>query len=191
MLYTQVRPGEETPAKTVALVSRTAPASRTWEYTVRSGNTLSGIALAADETLRTVERQNPQFRHDWNLINIGQRVTLEGHRRHLAMPVAGPAALPVQTTAYQAGSVAAPSSSYDGSESSFQVCVIARESGGNPQIMNASGHYGLYQFSYDTWVAYGGDPDLFGHASAAYQTWVFNNAMARGGEDNWAPYDGC
>lgn len=74
---------------------------------------------------------------------------------------------------------------------SFQRCVIARESGGNSQIMNSSGHYGLYQFSASTWAAYGGDPSLFGKASGAYQTQIFNNAMAKGGQSNWSPYDGC
>ena len=82
---------------------------------------------------------------------------------------------------------AAPVASY----SSFQACVIARESGGNPQVMNASGHFGLYQFSLATWVEYGGSPSLFGHATVAYQNQVFANAMARGGKFNWAPYDGC
>ncbi len=74
----------------------------------------------------------------------------------------------------------------------FQACVIARESGGNPQVMNSTGHYGLYQFSYSTWVAYGGNPADFGHASVSEQNQVFANAMATpGGADNWAPYDGC
>ena len=78
-----------------------------------------------------------------------------------------------------------------GATSSFQACVIARESGGNPQVMNASGHYGLYQFSASTWAAYGGNPADFGHASVAEQNQVFANAIAAGGESNWAPYDGC
>jgi LysM repeat protein len=73
----------------------------------------------------------------------------------------------------------------------FGACVVARESGGNAQIMNASGHYGLYQFSESTWVAYGGNPADFGHASVAEQNQVFANALAEGGESNWAPYDGC
>jgi LysM repeat protein len=75
--------------------------------------------------------------------------------------------------------------------SSFEQCVISRESGGNPQVTNASGHWGLFQFSESTWVAYGGSPAEFGNASAAVQEQVFANAMARGGESNWAPYDGC
>ena len=69
--------------------------------------------------------------------------------------------------------------------------MIARESGGNAQVMNASGHYGLYQFSYATWVAYGGSPASFGHASVAEQNQVFDNAIAAGGQSNWSAYDGC
>jgi hypothetical protein len=74
----------------------------------------------------------------------------------------------------------------------FQSCVIARESGGNSQVMNSSGHYGLYQFSASTWAAYGGNPADFGNASVAEQNQIFNNAMATaGGAANWSPYDGC
>ena len=75
---------------------------------------------------------------------------------------------------------------------SFRQCVIQRESGGNSQVMNSTGHYGLYQFAYGTWVAYGGSPSAFGHASVAQQNQVFANAMATpGGASNWRSYDGC
>jgi LysM repeat protein len=90
-----------------------------------------------------------------------------------------------------APTTSAPTISYTGS-SSFQSCVIAAESGGNSQVMNASGHYGLYQFSYSTWIAYGGGASSFGNASVAEQNQVFANAMATaGGANNWSPYDGC
>jgi hypothetical protein len=79
---------------------------------------------------------------------------------------------------------------YRGS-SSYEQCVISRESGGNSQVMNSSGHYGLYQFSESTWEAYGGSAADFGHASAAEQHRIFANAMAQGGQSNWSPYDGC
>ena len=82
-------------------------------------------------------------------------------------------------------------STYTGSTGSFQACVIAAESGGNSQVMNSSGHYGLYQFSASTWAAYGGNPADFGNASVAEQNQVFDNAIAAGGQSNWAPYDGC
>lgn len=71
--------------------------------------------------------------------------------------------------------------------SGFEACVIARESGGNSQVMNSSGHYGLYQFSYSTWVANGGSPSSFGHASPGEQHAVFS----RSAPSNWQPYDGC
>jgi LysM repeat protein len=75
--------------------------------------------------------------------------------------------------------------------SGFQACVIARESGGNAQVMSGGGYYGLYQFAPSTWAAYGGNPADFGHAGAGEQNQVFANAMARGGQSNWSPYDGC
>ena len=74
---------------------------------------------------------------------------------------------------------------------SFGSCVVARESGGNSQVMNASGHYGLYQFSASTWAAYGGNPGSFGNASVGQQNQVFANALAAGGQSNWSAYDGC
>jgi LysM repeat protein len=97
---------------------------------------------------------------------------------------------PVQTAPVQAAPQAAAAATYSGS-GSFQSCVIARESGGNSQVMNGSGHYGLYQFSASTWAAYGGSSSSFGSASVAQQNQVFNNAIAAGGQSNWSAYDGC
>jgi LysM repeat protein len=74
---------------------------------------------------------------------------------------------------------------------SFGQCVVQAESGGNAQVMNGSGHYGLYQFSASTWAEYGGNPADFGDASVAEQNQVFANALANGGESNWSAYDGC
>jgi hypothetical protein len=104
----------------------------------------------------------------------------------------GTAPAPVQTQSSQASSTASSQSTPGTSGgSSFQACVIQRESGGNSQVMNASGHYGLYQFSAGTWAAYGGNPADFGNASVAEQNQVFGNAIAAGGQSNWSPYDGC
>jgi hypothetical protein len=87
--------------------------------------------------------------------------------------------------------VAAPQAPSSYSGSGRQACVISRESGGNPNAMNASGHYGLYQFSYSTWVGSGGSGADFGHAPVAEQNQVFANAVAARGYSDWAPYDGC
>ncbi len=100
---------------------------------------------------------------------------------------ASPAYAPVQAT----DAVAASSYSGGAPGGSFGSCVVARESGGNSQVMNASGHYGLYQFSASTWAAYGGNPADFGSAGAAEQNKVFANALAAGGQSNWSAYDGC
>ena len=123
-----------------------------------------------------------------------------------AAPVQQASAAPVQGAAVQAPvaqapvaqapvaqapvAQAAPAATSSGG-SSFQQCVIARESGGSSQVMNGSGHYGLYQFSASTWAAYGGSASSFGNASVAEQNQVFNNAVAAGGQSNWSAYDGC
>ena len=49
---------------------------------------------------------------------------------------------------------------------------VACESGHNPNAWNAAGYWGLYQFDYGTWVAHGGAPSSYGHASAGEQTAV-------------------
>jgi transglycosylase-like protein/LysM domain-containing protein len=99
---------------------------------------------------------------------------------------------PVQGYQAPAAPVQAPvrAVSYTGS-GGFQSCVIARESGGNSQVMNSSGHYGLYQFAAGTWAAAGGNPGDFGHASVAEQNQVFASAYAKWGTQPWAGYDGC
>lgn len=85
---------------------------------------------------------------------------------------------------------AASSGTYSGG-SGFQQCVIARESGGNSQVMNSSGHYGLYQFDYGTWVSGGGSGGSFGHASVTEQNQVFASVYAARGTQPWSPSDGC
>ena len=103
------------------------------------------------------------------------------------------AAAPAATAAAPAATAAAPAATYSGGTpgGSFGQCVMARESGGNAQVMNSSGHYGLYQFSASTWVAYGGSAASFGNASVTQQNQVFANALAQGGQSNWSAYDGC
>jgi hypothetical protein len=127
-------------------------------------------------------------------ISAGQLITI-------SCTTAGPrSAGPVQTTSYtgrhRAARRAATASSgvrvSTAGRTDYEACVIARESGGRSQVMNSSGHYGLYQFSSSTWQAYGGSAASFGNASPAEQRRVFLNAMATpGGRANWSPYDGC
>jgi LysM repeat protein len=168
-------------------------------YTVKSGDSLSTIATrlySNPDAWPVIHWANHQHVRGTNSLKIGRPLRIPAKPGKISgAPVfaaADPAPAPVQATLDASFTPAlATAATYTGGGSSFQQCVIARESGGNPQVMNASGHYGLYQFSYSTWVEYGGSPSSFGHASVAEQNRVFANAMARGGAFNWAPYDGC
>ncbi len=198
------------------LLSATQPAvkhttARKVSYTVKSGDTLSAIAgrfyRDANYWPALYWANHSQIRYA-NQISVGQVLTVPAKPAHIpgAPTVLGPAPAPSPVSVPAVASAATPapaqtapvsaapvqstavSSAGDGS---FQACVIQRESGGNSQVMNSSGHYGLYQFSSSTWAEYGGNPADFGNASVAEQNQVFNNAIAAGGQSNWSAYDGC
>jgi hypothetical protein len=156
-------------------------------YRVRHGDSLSGIAA---RLLGSSSRWPSLYRANRRVIGSNPDNISPGE--NLTLNVSGYSNAPVSIPESRSGGTLLTSSTVRVSDySGFQACVIARESGGNPDIWNASGHWGLYQFSYSTWIAYGGPPSEFGRASVAEQNQVFENAMARNGEDNWAPYDGC
>jgi LysM repeat protein len=198
--------GKAAAIKTTGKHHRALPAT----YTVKSGDTLASIAqhlYSRSDYWTVLYYANHTAVKYANEISVGQQLKVP------AKPATAPSApkqlssapAPVATTestsassssSYSSASSSSASSSSSAvvttsGDSSFQACVIARESGGNAQIFNGSGHYGLYQFSASTWAAYGGSPADFGHASVAEQNAVFNAAIAAGGESNWAPYDGC
>jgi hypothetical protein len=205
-----------TPAQLLAVAKharahKTGSGLPTW-YTVRPGDTLSSIAgrMYHNSSAWPVLYWDNHTRVRWaNIITAGQKLRIPSEPAHIpaAPKQLGPVthyaprhARPATTdeaqtqsapaaTSAPATSTASWSGSYPGG--AFGACVVARESGGNPSVMNSSGHYGLYQFSASTWAAYGGNPADFGNASVAEQNQVFANALAQGGESNWAPYDGC
>jgi Transglycosylase-like domain/LysM domain len=170
-------------------------------YRVQPGDSLSSIAgrVYHDQNAWPVLYWDNHKQIHWaNVIEAGQvlRIPAKPAKIPAAPGLLGPSALPAPAAAAPAVSDYAPASSAStysggGSGGSFGQCVIARESGGNAQVMNASGHYGLYQFSASTWAAYGGNPADFGNASVAEQNQVFANALAAGGQSNWSAYDGC
>jgi LysM repeat protein len=184
-------------------IARHVASTRLANYTVRSGDTLSSIALrvyhdpGAWPVLYWANRNQVRWA---NSIQVGEVLTVPARPRHLPTaprqlgpthaPIARPTVIEQGAEQPASSAPAQAAASYTG-DSSFQSCVIARESGGNSQVMNSTGHYGLYQFSASTWAAYGGNPAEFGHASVAEQNRVFDNAIAAGGQFNWAPYDGC
>jgi LysM repeat protein len=178
-------------------------------YKVRSGDTLSAIAgrfyhnPAAWPVIYNGNRKQIRWA---NVITPGEELRIPAKPGHIP---AAPKRLAPRSTSYAprhaaattdvqsapVHSAPAQTDAYTGGGGwpggSFGACVVERESGGDPNIWNASGHYGLYQFSYSTWVGYGGSASEFGHASVGEQEQVFMTALSEGGQDNWAPYDGC
>ncbi len=202
-------------------VARAASQAQPVTYTVLAGDSLSGIAgrVYHQQSAWPVLYWANHSQIRWaNVISVGQVLKVPAKPARMpgapgeltpapapapvlsAAPAeagpaeAGPAAAPAAASAYEpAQTTAAAPSTYSGGTpgGSFGACVVARESGGNAQVMNSSGHYGLYQFSASTWAAYGGSAADFGHASAAEQNQVFASAVAQGGQSNWSAYDGC
>lgn len=187
------------------------------DYVIRPGDTLSGIAhklCGAAGDWAEVWHANPQIT-DPDLIYAGYRLTVacsggpgdvrtaaaapsgssgdgasgadDGSSSSLASARSSPPPSPGSSASSPGGGSYVNPASYSG----FQACVISRESGGNSQVMNSTGHYGLYQFSAATWAAAGGNPNDFGHAPVAEQNQVFARAYAAFGTSPWAPYDGC
>ena len=188
-------------------IVRKATTSRPAKYTVRSGDTLSTIARKVyhDQNAWPVLYWANRDKIRWaDSVDVGAVLTVPAKPARIpAAPsqlAPAPAQAPEQASTQPEGTgqqasagVAEPAqsaSTYTGS-GSFQECVISSESGGNSQVMNSSGHYGLYQFSSSTWAAYGGNPADFGDATVAEQNQVFDNAIAAGGQSNWSAYDGC
>jgi Transglycosylase-like domain len=192
--------GGMSPAELFSAVRATAQPAKPASYTVRSGDSLSKIAgkvYHKQNAWPVLYWANRDKVHWANVLGEGQVLKVPALPAKIPAapgqlgPAAAPAAAPAATSgSAPAQATAVASGTYSGG-GGFASCVIARESGGNSQVMNSSGHYGLYQFSSSTWQAYGGSAADFGHASVSEQNRVFNNAMAQGGQSNWSPYDGC
>jgi LysM repeat protein len=157
-------------------------------YTVKAGDSLSAIAERSyhDQKAWPVLYWANRSRIHWaNAIEPGQVLRIPVEPARIPAPPAllgpAPAAMTAATAAPETTQATTQGTAEVSSGGSFAQCVIARESGGQTQVMNASGHYGLYQFSASTWAAYGGSPADFGHASASEQNQVFDNAIAAGG----------
>jgi hypothetical protein len=181
-------------------------------YTVRAGDSLSDVARARCGQARmwtgiyAASRARHWTAGNANVLTAGQHLWLAcaylpSMLRYAPAPPPPPVIRTVtRTVSASTGSsrvyhrsyrrAYTASSTYHGS-GSMESCIISRESGGSSQVMNSSGHYGLYQFSAGTWAASGGSPADFGHASVAEQRRVFQNAVAARGYSDWTPYDGC
>ena len=183
----------DTPVRAVADTIR---AAQPLTVTVQDGDTLSKIARdrCGNPAMWTgIYEANKLKIRDYNLIFKGQVFTVVCK----IAPVPVEAAVTSTVTPHHQQITSAVSAPVHESNVStagmggFQACVIRAESGGNPQIWNPSGHWGLYQFSSSTWAAHGGNPADFGRAGSAEQTQVFWNTVHDDGTSDWAPYDGC
>jgi hypothetical protein len=193
------------PAVQTTTTAYKAPAAP-FRYTVKNGDTLSAISAkrlrdpARWPALWWVNRRrisNP------NEITTGMQLSmplksLRGRwlQRRADKAIPKPR---IVTTSYHAPAKAAapdppaPSGGggpYGASPGSFEQCVITRESGGNPQAVNASsGAGGLFQFLPSTWadLGYSGLPE---NASVGLQYAAYAKLYA---EDGMAPWDadGC
>jgi LysM repeat protein len=196
------------PGGAVAFVSAhlaTVPGS----VTVHSGDTLSALSKTACGTAADwsglYKANSKTLTGGPDMIEPGQRLKVscsDPGYTYPAPPAPAPAApaqqQPVEAAVQSSVGVttghsnqSAPAvGSYSGA-GGMQSCIIRAESGGNPNIWNASGHWGLYQFSESTWVAHGGSAASFGNASVAEQNAVFAQTVADDGYSDWTPYDGC
>ena len=199
------------PSAPAAFTKAVLTADSARAYTVQHGDTLSGIGSRFGISWQALYTANKSvIGLNPNLIFAGEMLSLTGATsRQPVQPggvfqpqpaqsgQSGPQSDQAQSDVQQPQQAQQPAaqpssaSSGSGAAGSFQQCVIQHESGGDAQVMNSSGHYGLYQFSQSTWNEAGGNPADFGHASAAEQNQVFQQAYAKWGTSPWAPYDGC
>ena len=201
-------------ARQVVARRSSAPAAPV-SYTVRPGDTLSSIAASvyhnadAWPVLYWANHGTGQNQIQWaDNVTAGQVLSIPAEPATVPAPPAqlapaqtAPAYVPQHASTAPVVAQSSGSGWQNGSSDAsytggvpggaFGQCVVSQESGGQAQIMNSTGHYGLYQFSASTWAEYGGNPADFGNASVAEQNQVFANALAAGGQSNWAPYDGC
>ena len=172
-----------------APVPTAAIASAPTTYTVQPGDSLWAIGQRFGISMQDLAAANGMNLSD--ILYAGRTLTISAQATP-APTAPAPAAPPTAASSTSAPSTSATSSSGAVSpSSSLERCIIGSESGGDAQVTNSSGHYGLYQFSKSTWEAYGGSASDFGHASPAEQQRVFDTAIADGGASNWTAYDGC
>jgi hypothetical protein len=94
---------------------------------------------------------------------------------------------------YQIGACRAARRGYPGDmtpRNPTETCIVTRESGGDYEAWNPSGHYGRYQLSAELWGAYGGQSD-YGAASPGEQDMVFVSVVVADSYTPWLPYDHC
>lgn len=185
------------PPKVVAVARPSLP-----RWTVRPGNTLSGIGQATGRSWtaiwaynRSVVGSNP------NLIYVGQVFTVPpaSYAGSVSIPAPAPRYTPPaprhtytstrtytpRRTSSVSRSYVAPTHTYVAPASGgFKACVEFRES------TNGRGSSNLYGILNSTWSSLGRGGSAY-TASPAEQSAAFDQLYAKDGASPWAPYDGC
>jgi len=176
--------------------------------TVSPGNTLSGIASHHGITWEQLWYANYREVRDPNLIFPGEKLVIPARNAPSAPQSAvnkwvyssnegatGPAALPYHGTGTVVHQVtaAAPTAAapVTGGIPGWATCIVARESGGNATVVNASsGAAGLFQDLPSTWGGYDGYATA-SEAPVSVQI-AFNQILSDYGT-NLSPWaaDGC
>lgn len=177
-------------------------------YRVRSGDTLSKISareFGSASSWSDIWWTNRHTIKNPNAIRIGQKLRISAwhgfhewklRRALAAIPKPPRVVHAAQHHAVSAAPAPAPNAPVStGGMSSFENCVIQRESGGNPRAVNpTSGAGGLFQFLPSTWASLGYASSYPGGAQTApvsVQEAAFAKLYAEAGTSPWAPYDGC
>jgi len=175
--------------------------------TVSPGNTLSGIASHHGITWEQLWYANYQQVRDPNLIFPGEKLVIPARNAPPAPQSAvnkwvyssnegatGPAALPYHGSSahvvYSSSATQQPASTSSGIPG-WASCIVARESGGNATVVNASsGAAGLFQDLPSTWNGYDGYATA-SQAPVSVQI-AFNEQLSNYGRNltPWAA-DGC
>ena len=172
----------------VAAATLMAVSAAAITVTVRSGDTLSSIA---QHSCGHAGAWHQIYAQNGSIIGGNPNLIMPGQVLHFNCQGAALTTAEVPARPHHRHHYAAAPAHVAPSGSSFERCVITRESGGNARAVNpASGAGGLYQFLPSTWAALGfsGLPQ---NASVATQKAAFSKAYAQWGRSPWSPYDGC
>lgn len=156
--------------------------------TVQPGDTLSGIASEHGESLSQLESDNPQFSSNWNLILVGQTVSIGGGTAWTppSAPESAPAPsfTPSQAPAVSPSTVPVSDSSggfhIPGMSDSMASCIAFRESTNDTNPAANGNAFGIIPAS---GFNVAGD-------SLAQQEQVAGQIFAQSGGGAWAA-DGC
>lgn len=174
------------PGEKVDVVKGKSGGSDPASVTVRSGQTMWGIASGLGVSLTSLETANPQVQ-DPDYITIGEVLSAPGGSSpqldSYTASVPDPTPAPVSSSG---GSTSDASDAFPGA-----ACIVAAESGGNPEAVNAySGASGLFQDLPSTWDDYDGYAEA---SDAPVSVQIAFNIQLSGDGTNLTPWaaDGC